>query len=160
MNQGDDGSLLTTRRALLGVTLATVGTGVRAQTAEAAYPNRPVRIIVPAAAGGPTDVMARVVSEGLTAKFGQAVIVVNRAGAGGNIGVVQAAKSPPDGYTLLIASTGFFVNPSLYRDPGYDPFRDFIPITELGASPNVILVHPSSGITSLAQLIDKAKAEK
>jgi tripartite-type tricarboxylate transporter receptor subunit TctC len=81
-------------------------------------------------------------------------------GAGGNIGVVQAAKSPPDGYTLLIASTGFVVNPSLFREPGYDPFRDFVPITELGSSPNVILVHPSSGITSIAQLIARAKAEK
>ena len=68
------------------------------------------------------------------------MIIVNRAGAGGNIGVVQAAKSPPDGYTLLISSTGFVVNPSLYRDPGYDPFKDFMPITELGSSPNVILV--------------------
>jgi tripartite-type tricarboxylate transporter receptor subunit TctC len=160
MSNGEGEKLPTTRRAMLAMALATVGAGARAQTTEAAYPNRPVRIIVPAAAGGPTDVMARVVSEGLNARFGQAVIVVNRAGAGGNIGVVQAAKSAPDGYTLLIASTGFFINPSLYRDPGYDPFRDFIPITELGASPNVILVHPSSGIASLAQLIDKAKAEK
>ena len=125
-----------------------------------AYPNRPVRIILPAAPGGPTDVMARVISPGLHARFGQPVIIVNRAGAGGNIGVVQAAKSPPDGYTLLIASTGFVVNPSLYRDPGYDPFRDFIPITELGSSPNVILVLPSSGIASLADLVAKAKADK
>ena len=104
--------------------------------------------------------MARVVSPGLNAKFGQPVIIINRAGAGGNIGVVQVAKSPPDGYTLLIASTGFVVNPSLYRDPGYDPFRDFMPITELGSSPNVILVLPSSPITSIAELVEKAKADK
>jgi tripartite-type tricarboxylate transporter receptor subunit TctC len=100
------------------------------------------------------------ISPGLHARFSQPVIIVNRPGAGGNIGVVQAAKSPPDGYTLLIASTGFVVNPSLYRDPGYDPFRDFIPITELGSSPNVILVLPSSGITSLAEFITKAKTDK
>jgi tripartite-type tricarboxylate transporter receptor subunit TctC len=74
--------------------------------------------------------------------------------------VVQVAKSPADGYTLLIASTGFVVNASLYRDPGYDPFKDFLPITELGSSPNVILVPPSSPITSIKQLIDKAKADK
>jgi tripartite-type tricarboxylate transporter receptor subunit TctC len=88
------------------------------------------------------------------------VIIINRPGAGGNIGVVQAAKSPPDGYTLLIASTGFVVNPNLYREPGYDPFRDFIPLTELGSSPNVILVLPSSGITSLAELVARAKSDK
>jgi tripartite-type tricarboxylate transporter receptor subunit TctC len=139
--------------------VAALGSSARAQTAEGAYPNRPVQIIVPAAPGGPTDVMARVISPGLHARFGQPVLILNRAGAGGTIGVRQAAKSPPDGYTLLISSTGFVVNPSLYRDPGYDPFRDFIPITELGASPNVILVHPSSGITSLAQLVEKARAD-
>jgi tripartite-type tricarboxylate transporter receptor subunit TctC len=104
--------------------------------------------------------MARMISPALTATLGQPVIILNRPGAGGNIGVVQAAKSPPDGYTLLIASTGFVVNPSLYREPGYDPFRDFIPITELGASPNVILVLPSSGITSLAELVARAKSDK
>jgi tripartite-type tricarboxylate transporter receptor subunit TctC len=160
MTNGEGGISPTTRRAMLAMTLASVGAGARAQTTEDAYPNRPVRIILPAAPGGPTDVMARVISPGLHASFGQPVIVVNRAGAGGNIGVVQAAKSPPDGYTLLIASTGFVVNPSLYRDPGYDPFRDFIPITELGASPNVIIVLPSSGVASLAELIAKAKADK
>jgi tripartite-type tricarboxylate transporter receptor subunit TctC len=151
------------RRGLLAMTLATLGagplSGARAQT-EAPYPNRPVRFIVPAAPGGPTDVMARMIAPGLTAKFGQTAIVFNRAGAGGNIGVVQAAKSPPDGYTLLIASTGFVVNASLYREPGYDPFKDFVPITELGSSPNVILVTPGSGITSIAQLVEKAKASK
>jgi len=148
-----------TRRAAFAAILATAGTGAQAQT-EGQYPNRPVRFIIPAAPGGPTDVMARVVSAGLNVKFGQPAVIVNRAGAGGNIGVVQVAKSPPDGYTLLIASTGFVVNPSLFRDPGYDPFKDFLPITELGSSPNVILVHPSSPITSIRQLIDKAKGDK
>jgi tripartite-type tricarboxylate transporter receptor subunit TctC len=148
-----------TRRATLAAILATTGTGARAQT-EGPYPNRPVRFIVPAAPGGPTDVMARMISTGLGVKFGQPAVIVNRAGAGGNIGVVQVAKSPADGYTLLIASTGFVVNPSLFRDPGYDPFKDFLPITELGSSPNVILVHPSSPIASIRQLVDKAKAEK
>ncbi|GEP59668.1 Bug family tripartite tricarboxylate transporter substrate binding protein [Reyranella soli] len=148
-----------TRRAAFAAMLATVGTGAHAQT-EGPYPNRPVRFIVPAAPGGPTDVMARMISTGLAVKFGQPAVIVNRAGAGGNIGVVQVAKSPADGYTLLIASTGFVVNPSLFRDPGYDPFKDFLPITELGSSPNVILVHPSSPITSIRQLVDKAKADK
>ena len=160
MTRGGGSLLPATRRAMLGLTMAAVGTGARAQTTEAAYPNRPVRIIIPSAPGGPTDVMARMISPALTATLGQPVIILNRPGAGGNIGVVQAAKSPPNGYTLLIASTGFVVNPSLYREPGYDPFRDFIPITELGASPNVILVLPSSGITSLAELVTRAKSDK
>src|SRR6202012_1708415 len=85
---------------------------------------------------------------------------INRPGAGGNIGVVQVAKAPADGYTLLIASTGYVVNVSLYREPGYDAFKDFLPITELGSSPNVVLVHPSSPITTMAQLIDMAKKSK
>jgi tripartite-type tricarboxylate transporter receptor subunit TctC len=156
INSWEERSMIT-RRATLVMTLATLGSSARAQT-EGPYPNRPVRFIVPAAPGGPTDVMARVISPGLNLKLGQPTLIVNRAGAGGNIGVVQVAKSPADGYTLLIASTGFVVNASLFRDPGYDPFKDFLPITELGSSPNVILVHPSSPITSIAQLIEKAKA--
>ena len=154
------GKLPATRRATLGMMLAALGGSARTQTVEGAYPNRPVQIILPAAPGGPTDVMARVISPGLHARFGQPVLILNRAGAGGNIGVRQVAKSPADGYTLLVASTGFVVNPSLYRDPGYDPFKDFLPITELGSSPNVILVPPSSPITSIRQLIDKARADK
>lgn len=149
-----------TRRFLLAASLATtVGGTARAQTGDG-YPKNPVRFIIPSAPGGPTDVMARMISPGLNAKFGQPTLIINRPGAGGNIGVVQVAKSAADGYTLLIASTGFVVNPSLYREPGYDPFKDFLPITELGSSPNVILVHPSSNITSMAQLIDMAKRDK
>ncbi|CAN5792496.1 tripartite tricarboxylate transporter substrate binding protein [soil metagenome] len=157
MTSNDGGKPPITRRATLALTLAALGGSARAQ--EAAYPNRPVRFIIPSAPGGPTDVMARVITPGLSAKFGQPAMVVNRAGAGGNIGVLHVANAPPDGYTLLIASTGFVVNPSLYREPGYDPFTDFLPITELGSSPNVILVHPSSPITSIAELIAKARSD-
>ena len=141
-----------TRRSALAFALMSFSLGARAQSGEAPYPNRAVRFIVPAAPGGPTDVMARVITPGLHARFGQPALVVNRAGAGGNIGVVQVKQSPADGYTLLIASTGFVVNPSLFRDPGYDPFKDFLPISELGSSPNVILVPPSSSVTSIAGL--------
>jgi tripartite-type tricarboxylate transporter receptor subunit TctC len=119
-----------------------------------------VKIIIPSAPGGPTDVMARMIQPGLAARLGQPVLILNRAGAGGNIGVVQTAKSPPDGYTLVIASTGFVVNVSLYREPGYDAFKDFAPITELGSSPNVILVHPSSPLHTVADMIAMARAGK
>jgi len=145
------------RRGLLALSLASIAGGARAQ---GAWPTQPVRLIIPSAPGGPTDLMARVISPGLSARLGQSMLVVNRAGAGGNIGVVAAKTAPADGYTLLIASTGFVVNVSLYREPGYDAFKDFLPITELGSSPNVIMAHPSSGIASVKQLIDKAKADK
>jgi tripartite-type tricarboxylate transporter receptor subunit TctC len=144
------------RRALLAAPLA-LAVPARAQDG---WPRAPVKIIIPAAPGGPTDVMARVVQPGLSARLGQPVMVINRAGAGGNIGVVQAARSPADGYTLLVASTGFVVNVSLYREPGYDAFKDFVPITELGSSPNVILVHPSSPIRTVAELIAMARASR
>jgi tripartite-type tricarboxylate transporter receptor subunit TctC len=102
--------------------------------------------------------MARVVSQGLTGALGQPVVVENRPGGGGNVGVAHVARSAPDGYTLLVVSTGFVVNPSLFRNPGYDPVRDFAPITELGVSPNVILARPDSGIGSIAELVARAKA--
>jgi tripartite-type tricarboxylate transporter receptor subunit TctC len=144
------------RRALLAAPLAMV-LPARAQDG---WPKAPVKINIPSAPGGPTDVMARMIQPGLAARLGQPVLIINRAGAGGNIGVVQTAKSPPDGYTLVIASTGFVVNVSLYKEPGYDAFKDFLPITELGSSPNVILVHPSSPLHTVADLIAMAKAGK
>jgi tripartite-type tricarboxylate transporter receptor subunit TctC len=144
------------RRALLAAPLALA----LPAWAQDGYPKAAVKIVLPAAPGGPTDVMARMIQPGLAARLGQTVLIINRAGAGGNIGVVQAAKSPADGYTLLIASTGFVVNVSLYREPGYDAFKDFVPITELGSSPNVILVHPSSPLRSIADLIAMAEASK
>ncbi|CAN5240433.1 tripartite tricarboxylate transporter substrate binding protein [soil metagenome] len=145
------------RRAVLAAPLAAISVPARAQDG---YPKAPVKLVVPAAPGGPTDVMARMLQPGLSARLGQPVLIINRPGAGGNIGVVQVGKSPPDGYTLLIASTGFVVNVSLYREPGYDAFKDFLPITELGSSPNVFLVHPSSSIKTIADLLAFAKADK
>ncbi|MBK1658128.1 Bug family tripartite tricarboxylate transporter substrate binding protein [Paracraurococcus ruber] len=126
--------------------------------AQPAWPTRAIRIVVPFAPGGPTDVMARVVAPGLQAALGQPVVIENRAGAGGNVGAAFVARSAPDGTTLLIASTGFVVNASLFRNPGYDPVQDFAPITELGASPNTILARPDSGIASIDDLIARAKA--
>ncbi len=123
-----------------------------------AWPSRPLRLVVPFAPGGPTDVMARVLAPGLSSALGQPVVVENRPGGGGNVGVAYVARSAPDGLTLLVTSTGFVVNPSLFRNPGYDPVADFTPITELGASPNVVLARPDSGIGSIAELIDRAKA--
>jgi tripartite-type tricarboxylate transporter receptor subunit TctC len=124
----------------------------------AGYPDRPVRIIVPFAPGGPTDIMARVVASRLGEAINGSVIVDNRAGAGGNIGIGLAAHAEGDGYTLLITSSAYVVNPGLYAKIPYDPYKDFTPIAELGTSPNVILVDPKLGINSIADLVARAKA--
>ncbi|MES2712536.1 MAG: tripartite tricarboxylate transporter substrate binding protein [Pseudomonadota bacterium] len=122
------------------------------------WPTRPIRLIVPFGPGGPTDICARILAQGLTPALGQPVVIENRGGAGGNIGVGLAARAAPDGYSLLVASTGFVVNPSLSRNPGYDPVRDFAPISELGASPDVFLAGAASPIRSLADLVARARA--
>jgi tripartite-type tricarboxylate transporter receptor subunit TctC len=126
--------------------------------AQAPWPNRPLRIIVPFGPGGPTDVVARILANGLSPLIGQPVVIENRGGAGGNIGTALAARATPDGYTFLVPSTGFVVNASLFRNPGYDPIRDFMPITELGASPDVFLCGAGSSIRSLDDLLAKARA--
>jgi tripartite-type tricarboxylate transporter receptor subunit TctC len=123
-----------------------------------AWPNRPLRIVVPFGPGGPTDIVARILAHGLSPALGQPVVIENRGGAGGNIGVTLAARAEPDGYTLLVTSTGFVVNASLFRNPGYDPIRDFAPITEVGASPDVFLAGAASPIRTLDDLIAKTRA--
>ena len=122
------------------------------------YPNKPVRIIVPFAAGGPTDVIARIVAAKLTDSLKQQVYVENLPGAGGNTGTATAAKASADGYTLLVLSTGFMVNPSLYARVPYDPIKDFQPLTLVAESPNVLFVHPSVPARSVKELIDLVKA--
>src|SRR6478736_6393051 len=121
---------------------------VQAQDA-AGYPVRPVKIIVPFAPAGPTDIMARFVAANLGNAIGGSVIVDNRAGAGGNIGIGVTAHSEPDGYTLLVTSSAYVVNPGLYAKVPYDPYKDFAPIAELGASPNAILVDARLGVDSI-----------
>ncbi|HET9904120.1 MAG TPA: tripartite tricarboxylate transporter substrate binding protein [Xanthobacteraceae bacterium] len=122
------------------------------------YPAKPVRIIVPFNAGGPTDVTARLVAEGLSKRLGKQFYVENVTGAGGNIGTGQAARATPDGYTLLVASTGFMVNPSLYASVPYDPKKDFAPLTLVAASPNVLAVNPSVPAKTVQELVTEIRA--
>jgi tripartite-type tricarboxylate transporter receptor subunit TctC len=123
------------------------------------YPAKPVRIVVGFAAGGGTDVAARVVAQKLTANLGQTFVVDNRPGASGTIGAEVVAKSPPDGYTLLVGTqTNYAVAPAMYPRVGYDPGRDFVPITIIATSPLLLVVHPSLAIDSVAQLIALAKS--
>ncbi|WP_076858948.1 Bug family tripartite tricarboxylate transporter substrate binding protein [Bradyrhizobium mercantei] len=124
----------------------------------AGYPERPTKIIVPFAPGGPTDIMARILGTHLGEALGGTIVVENRPGGGGNIGIGIAAHAEPDGYTLLITSSAYVVNPGLYARIPYDPDKDFAPIAELGTSPNVILVNPKLAINSIADLVARAKA--
>jgi tripartite-type tricarboxylate transporter receptor subunit TctC len=124
----------------------------------AAWPDRPVRVIAPFAPGGPSDLMARLLSAKLADALGQPFYVENRAGAGSNIGTAVAARSTPDGYTLLLTSSAFVVNPGLYKKIPYDAVADFAPVAELVTSPNVFIATPASGITSIEGLVAAAKA--
>jgi tripartite-type tricarboxylate transporter receptor subunit TctC len=145
------------RRGLLGLALA-LGFCAASVPAQSAYPDRPITLIVPFAPGGPTDIIARILATSLSLSLGQQVIVDNRGGAAGNIGMGMAARATPDGYTLLLTSTSIAVNTALFKNLPYDPFKDFVPISELVAAPNVIIVHPDSGIATIAELVAKVKA--
>lgn len=125
--------------------------------ARAAWPDRPITILVHFAPGGSNDLLGRLIAQELAPLLGQNVIVENRPGANGNIGLAAAARAAPDGYTLVVASGVVLINPSVGK-VAYDPIRDFAPIAYLGASPNVILTRPDSGIRDLPDLIAKAKA--
>ena len=141
--------------------LAAVFTAVAlllAPPAQAAYPERVITLIVPFAAGGPTDIIARIVSVAFQKSLGQSVIVENRGGGGGNPGMTIAARAVPDGYTLLLTSTAIAVNQALYKSLPYDPFKDFAPICELVNAPNVLFVRSDSDVKSVADLIARAKA--
>jgi tripartite-type tricarboxylate transporter receptor subunit TctC len=135
-----------------------LGLGLGARQALAAYPDRPITLVVPFAPGGPSDIIGRILSLALSQSLGQQVIIDNRGGAAGNIGMGQVARAPPDGYTLLMTSTAIAVNPALFKNLPYDPFKDFAPISELVNAPNVLIVRPDSGISSVADLVAQAKA--
>jgi tripartite-type tricarboxylate transporter receptor subunit TctC len=122
------------------------------------YPSKPIRIVVPFTAGSATDIMARIVGEKLGTAWGQTVVVENRPGAGGTVGSAFVAKSEPDGYTLLVVSTGHVVNPVLYPGLSYDTVGDFAGITPLASLPNVLVVGANSPLKSVSELIAAAKA--
>ncbi len=124
-----------------------------------AYPLKTIRMIVPFPAGGPTDIIARTVGQRLTESTGQAVVIDNRGGSGGNIGADIAAKAAPDGYTLLMAIVSFAINPSLYSKLPFDPVKDFVPITRTGAATIVFVASPSIGAKTIKDLIALAKAK-
>ncbi|UZE49916.1 Bug family tripartite tricarboxylate transporter substrate binding protein [Rhodopseudomonas sp. P2A-2r] len=141
------------------IVLAAVGCVAIGATGAAAqqYPTKPIQLIVPFAAGGAADIIGRTIAEKLGQIYGQQVIVDNRAGAGSNIGINAAAKSPPDGYTLVLASIAVAVNPWLFKSMPYDPAKDLTPLTLALETPNVVLVPASSSIKNIKDLIAFAK---
>ena len=143
-----------TRRAWLAAALATPLLAV----AQAAYPSRPIVMIVPQAAGGTNDIVGRLVGQKLGDVLGTSAVVENRPGAGGNIGTQAVARAAKDGYTLLMTiSSSQAINPALYKNPGFDPVKDFKPISLIGAVPNVLLVNPSFPAKTVAELLALAK---
>ncbi len=124
-----------------------------------AWPSKPVRLLLPFPPGGPTDILGRIVSDRLSAALGQPVVVENRGGAGGNVGAEAAAKSAPDGYTILLVSNPIAISPSLYTRLNYDPQKDFAPVGLLATVPNVMVTHPSVPAHTLQEFIALAKSK-
>ena len=144
----------TLRRLAALASVAFAATTASAQS----FPSKPVKIVVPFTAGSATDILARTVGQKLTELWGQPVVVDNRPGAGGTIGEALVAKSPPDGYTLLVHSAAYAYNPAIYTGLTFDTLKDFVEIVPLGGQPNVLVVAPSSGFKSVGELVAAAKA--
>ena len=142
-------------RALL---FATLGLIAALTPARADYPEKQITMVVCFPAGGGTDIAARLVNIPLGEVLGKPVVIENRGGAGGNIAIAAVKRLPADGYTLLVCSSAYVVNPSLYAQAAYDPLKDYIPLMVMGASPNVFVVPSQSEIKSMKEFIDKAKA--
>ncbi len=123
------------------------------------WPNRPIRLIHPWAAGGGGDIVSRLLAERMRTELGQPVVVENRPGAGGNVGAELAARQPPDGYTIMTTAGGFAIAPSLYRTLSYDPVKDFVPVTKIATAPILVLVRADSPLRTMADLVAMAKKD-
>ena len=145
-------------RRMLLATMVIAALGATSGSSRADYPERQITMIVCFPAGGGTDIAARLINTQLGEALGKPVIIENRGGAGGNIGIAAAARAGGDGHTLLVCSSAYVVNPSLYAQATYDPFKDFVPVMVIGASPNAFVVPAQSEIKSMPELIAKAKA--
>jgi len=147
------------RRSLIAWGAAGIATGVTPSVfAQAKFPQRPVTLVVPTPPGGSTDFTARLIAEPLTRALGQSVIVDNRPGGAGNIGNQFVARSKPDGYTLLVAYSGYQVgNPHLFKDAGWDPIKDFAPVAMVTRAPQVVAIHHALPVNTLQELIAYAK---
>jgi len=146
------------RRAVLAALMAVPAALAATGTAQAAWPDKPITLIVCFPAGGGTDIAMRLISTPLGEALGQPVVVDNRPGAGGNIGIAAAARAKPDGYTFLGCSSAFVVNPSLYPSVQYDPVKSFDPVLVIGAAPNVLVVPKDAPIKTFEEFVARVKA--
>jgi tripartite-type tricarboxylate transporter receptor subunit TctC len=159
-NQHSLNRRMAVRTALAAGLLVTLGMGLGLGSAQAqTYPSKPIRFIVPFSAGSATDIVARTVGEAMARSMGQQVVVDNRVGAGGTIAAGLVARSEPDGYTVLVHSSGHVLNPALYANLPYDTLKDLSGVTTLAAIPNVLVVNPAKGWKTQAELIAAAKAK-
>ena len=145
-------------RALIRTAVCVALAGVSPAAIAQGYPARPVRFIVPFAPGGGTDIVARIIGQKLNDAWGQAVVIDNRPGAGSTVGTALAAKSPADGYTLLMSSISLAFDTIIYKDLPYDPLRDLAPVARIATQPNLLTVHPSLAVKSVSELLAHAKA--
>ena len=147
-----------TRLASLAVLVLSLGMPLMPAPVLAAFPDRPIRIVLGFAPGGGSDILLRAITPALGEALGQVVVVDNRPGAAGNLAMVAVAQATPDGYTLLMGTPGLATNPSLYPNAGFDPLRDFAPVSLVGSVPNVLIVRKGLPANSVAELIAYAKA--
>src|SRR5215468_7729058 len=159
MTRSNDTRIAPTRRRVIMAAGALVAAPavMRIGSALAAYPERPVRIVVANTPGGPSDIIARFMSAALQEAIGGSFVVENKGGGGGNIGMGYAARAEPDGYTVLLSTSVFAVNPGLYETLPYDPFKDFAAICEIAVSPNVFAVDPDLGAGTMKEFVALAK---
>jgi tripartite-type tricarboxylate transporter receptor subunit TctC len=143
---------------LLGAGLASLLLAMPGPALAQPFPSKPVRIVVPAAPGGGTDILARLLAPELNRQFGQPIVIENRAGGATMIGTEYVARSAPDGHTLVIATTPHAINPTLYRKVPFDPVKDFTLISQLGLTTTVLVVHPSLPVKNVREFIALAKA--
>jgi tripartite-type tricarboxylate transporter receptor subunit TctC len=150
--------VMTRRRFVAMAGLLGVSALVRARPAQAAYPDRPIKIVVANTPGGPSDIIARIMAATMQEAMGATVFVENKGGAGGNIGMGTVARADPDGYTILLSTSAYAVNPGLYQTLPYDPLKDFTAICELAVTPHVFAVKPDLGVATMKEFVALAKA--
>ncbi len=146
------------RRGLLAVALLGLSASFGAQ-AQDVFPSKPIKLVVPYPPGGPTDTVARLVGQKLGEQMGQTVVIENKPGAGGNLGAESVARSPADGYTLLVATTAHAINPSVFKKLGYELLKDFVPVSQLTSGPLVIVANPALPASNVAELVALAKSK-
>jgi tripartite-type tricarboxylate transporter receptor subunit TctC len=146
------------RRSLALLALGAFSLASTLAWSQEGFPNKPVRIVVPQTPGGASDALARIMAQKLSEKWGQSVVIENRAGAGGNVGMEAVAQATPDGYTLLMSYAGSHaINPSLYKKLPFDPIKDFAPVATLATLPFVLVARPDANFKSVPELIEQAK---